>query len=206
MRRMVLFPKSDKSQTERKRTTVSFLYCFLFAVSFFYLFLLLFRFRQSVPVCYYLMSVCVLLITYGYWQISIAGTLEEALSACRVSYLGSAFVCYFMVRCIAQLTKTKIPPEIEALSVFLGAVVTVLSLTIGRYPIYYKSAQLVQTDGYSYLIKEYGPLHSVFTVGVLLMLGYGLWMVAVAFNQKKKVSYISSVCSLVVIATVALMC
>lgn len=184
---------------------MSIFYCLLFAISFFYLFLLLFRFRESISVCYYLLSVCILLINYGYWQISIAVTLEEALSACRIRYLGSAFVSYFMVRSIAQLTKTKIPPVIEVLALFLGTAVTILSMTIGRLPVYYKSAQLIQTGWHAYLMKEYGPMHVLFVAEVVLMLGYGLWMVVGALTEKKKVSYISSICSLAVMLTVVVL-
>lgn len=176
-------------------------YCLLFAIAFLYLFLL-FRFRQNVSIYYYLLSICMILINYGYWQISISSTLEEALAACRISYLGSSFVGFFMVCCIAELTKTKIPPLLKWIGIGMGTTVICFAMTIGHSGIYYKSVQLIQNGTFAYLIKEYGPAHQLFSLEIVFFLGYGLLLVAKAFTQRKKVSYISSVCTLAVMASV----
>lgn len=133
----------------------------------------------------------------------IAETLEEALAASRISYFGSAFVSYFMVCCIAQLTKTRIPFALQCIWIGLGTAVLFLAMTIGHSPIYYKSAQLMQVNGFSYLNKEYGPAHALFVAEIILLLCYGLSMVAISFTRGKKVSYISSICSLAVMACVS---
>lgn len=179
-------------------------YFILFAIPLFYLFILLLRFRESISMYYLLLCICIILINYGYWQMGISTTLEEALSASRVSYLGSSFVAYFMVFSISQITKTRIPIAIQCVGIGLSTVVASLGMTIGYSPIYYKSAQLVQTDGFSYLVKEYGPAHIIFLVQIFLLLGYGMFIVSVSFTKQKKVSYISSICSLAVMASVSI--
>lgn len=182
---------------------MSVLYLILFLLSVLYLFLLLIRFRQKVSLYYILLSVCIILITYGYWQISIATTLQEALSASRITYLGAGFVAYFMVCSIAQICKTKIPLAVRCAGIGIGAAVTALSMTIGHSSVYYKSVQLVRLDGYSYIIKEYGPAHAVFIAEIFLWLCYGLWIVGRSFQRRKKVSYISSIGSLAVMVSVS---
>ena len=177
-------------------------YFILFLISFFYLFILLFRFRQSASVYYYLLSVCIIIINFGYWQGSIATTLEEALATSRVSYLGSAFVCYFMVCCIAQLTKTKLSLAVRCIGTGLGLAVTFSAMTIGYSAVYYKSAQLVRSDGFSYLVKEYGPMHVLFPAEIVCGLFCGFTVVAIAFTKGKKVSYISCIGSLAVMGSV----
>lgn len=86
----------------------------------------------------------------------------------------------------------------------LAAVIMFLAMTIGHSPVYYKSAQLMHVNGFSYLIKEYGPTHVVFVAEILLMMCYGLLMVAISFTPREKVSYISSICSLAVMACVSI--
>ena len=162
-------------------TTVYFL---LFILSVGYLFLLLSRFRQNISVYYVLMSVCVILINYGYWQSSLAATLEEALSACRISYLGSAFVGYVIFRCIAELTKTTVPAVLQYIWVGLDTVILLLAMTIGRSDLYYKSVRLMQKDGFSYLVKEYSPLHLLFVVQIILTIVGGLLIVAISFTRQ----------------------
>ncbi|MDO5140465.1 MAG: HD domain-containing protein [Eubacteriales bacterium] len=178
-------------------------YFVLFLISFVYLFLLLFRFGQSASVYYYLLSVCIILINFGYWQESIAATLEAAMTASRVSYLGSAFVCYFMVCSIAQLTKTKLPPAVHCIGTGMGILILLLAMTIGYSGIYYKSAQLMHSNGFSYIVNEYGPMHAIFVGEIILWLLFGIVIVLIAFTKGKKVSYISCIGSLAVMASVA---
>lgn len=176
----------------------------LFAISVLYLFFLIAFFRRSVSVYYVLLSVCMIVINYGYWQMSISTTVEEALAAVRVSYLGAAFVGYFMVCTIAQICKTKIPFAVQCIGIGVGSILTVFAMTIGRSPLYYKSVVLVQTDGFSYLVKEYGPAHIIFIAEIILLLCYGFFIVFRSFGRKKKVSYISSFCLLAVMVSVSI--
>lgn len=188
----------------RRCVILSALYLILFVISFLYLCLLIFRFNQNVSVYYVFLSICIILINYAYWQISIASTLEEALVASRFSYLGSGFVGYFMICCIAQLCKTRIPIAVRCIGIGIGTIIISFAMTIGHSEIYYKSAQLIQTNGFSYLIKEYGPMHIIFVAEIILSLCYGLLIVVKSFTQKKRVSYISSICSLAVMASVSI--
>ena len=162
-------------------------YLILFLISVFYLFILLHRFQQGASVYYYLLSICIILINFGYWQGCISTTLEEFLATNRISYLGSAFISYFMVCCIAQLTKTKLPVAVRCIGIGLGFAVTFFAMTIGDSNLYYESAKLIQSNGFSYLVKEYGPLHILFEVEIVLGTCCDFIMVAIAFTKGKKV-------------------
>ena len=179
-------------------------YLILFLISFFYLFILLYKFGQSTSIYYYLLSICIILINFGYWQGCISTTLEEMLATNRASYLGAAFVSYFMVCSIAQLTKTKIPTPLRVIGIGLGIAVTAFAMTIGHSTLYYKSTEFIQINGFSYLVKEYGPMHNLFIIEIVLALLYGFLMVAVAFTKGKKVSYISCIGSLSVMLCVTI--
>lgn len=177
-------------------------YLILFVISALYLFYLLYEFRQGISVYYFLLSICIILINFGYWQISIAETVEEALVATKVSYLGSSFVGYFMICCIAQLVKTNIPTAVHFVFFGTSSAITVLAMTVGHSDIYYKSVELIRENGYSYLVKDYGAAHTLFILNTVLSMCYCLVMVLMAFTKQKKVSYISCVCSLAVMASV----
>ena len=179
-------------------------YLILFVISVFYLFILLYRFRQSASIYYYLLSICIILINFGYWQGCISTTVEEFLATNRTSYLGSAFISYFMVCSIAQLTKTKLPIAVRFIGLGFGVAVSIFAMTIGYSTLYYESAQLIQSNGFSYLVKEYGPFHILFEIEIVLGLCYCFIMVAIAFTKGKKVSYISCLGSLVVMLSVSI--
>ena len=183
---------------------ITTLYLILFLISVAYLFILLNRFGTKVSAYYILLSVCTILVNFGYWQVSVSGTVEEALVASRVSYLGASYISFLMVCCIAKLTKTKLPVAILIIGICLSTTVAALAMTIGYNDLYYKSAELCRVDGFSYLVKEYAPSHWLFTLQIVLSMGYGFYLIAVAFSKQKRVSYISSICSLAVMASVVL--
>lgn len=183
---------------------ITTMYLILFLISVIYLVILLKKFGTSISTYYILLSICIILVNFGLWQQSITRTLEEAFAANRISYLGSSFVAFFMVCSIAELTKTKIPFAIKVIGMGLSVAVFCLGMTIGYSDVYYKSAELVILDnGYSYLEKEYAPLHAIFIIQIVLNMGYGLFMIFRAFFNQKKVSFISSVSSLAVMISVA---
>ena len=57
---------------------VSTFYLVLFIVSFIYLVVFMIEFSQHVSVFYPLLCLAILVMNFGYWQISIADTVEAA--------------------------------------------------------------------------------------------------------------------------------
>ena len=181
---------------------MSVFYLVLFAISMLYLFVLILRFKQASSIYYILLAVCVMLINFGYWQLSISKTVEEALLASKISYIGASFVGYFMVCSIAKICKTKIPAAVRYMCIVWGFTIASLAMTIGRFDVYYKSVSLVTVNGFSYLVKDYGHAHALFVIGIIAQLCYGFFIVAFSFKKGKTVSYISSIGSLAVMASV----
>lgn len=68
--------------------------------------------------------------------------------------------------------------------------------SVGRVDWYYRSVELVIRDGYTFLQREYGPLHIMSPIYIVLTLGCGLIIVANALRKKKLVSHFVSVGSL----------
>ena len=73
---------------------------------------------------------------------------------------------------------------------FLGA------SSAGRVDWYYRSVKMVIRDGYTFLEREYGPLHLLSPIYIVITLGCGLCIVANALRKKKHVSHFVSVGSL----------
>ena len=61
---------------------------------------------------------------------------------------------------------------------------------------YYRSVEMVIRNGYTFLVREYGPLHILSPIYIVITLGYGLYVVANAIHKKKHVSLFVSVGSL----------
>ena len=128
-----------------------------------------------------ILFIAVCIVNFGYLLLSVSKTVEFALFANKVTYLGQVFVplCMFMI--ISKLCGISYKKWAEY--VLLGAAMVMFSLvlTTGHLDWYYKSVELVYADGAAKLIKEYGPLHPVnliyvltYFVGMFIVIGMSI--------------------------------
>ena len=122
-----------------------------------------------------LLFVSVLICNIGYFALSISRTLEEALLANRIAYLGSVFLILFMLMIIVKVCHISYPAWLYAVFVCISIGVFLIAASGGYCGWYYESASLEIINGVSRLVKVYGPLHWVYYVYLLI---YFLLMIA----------------------------
>ena len=130
-----------------------------------------------------LLFASVFVVNAGYFCLSVSSTLEEALLANRISYLGSVFLPMSILMIILGATKTKHLKWLSPMLMSIGVLVFLLAASPGYLDIYYKEAYLVIVDGASTLRKVYGPLHSVYLIYLLSYFGA---MIGVIFHSIRK--------------------
>lgn len=130
-------------------------------------------------------SICV--VNVGYFVLSISKTLDEALLANRIAYLGSVFLPMSMLLIILNATKLQHPKWLWIPLMCIGVAVFFVAASSGYSDIYYKSATLTTVNGVSVLEKEYGPWHVLY---MIYLMGYFAVMIAavVRATVKKKVT------------------
>ena len=128
----------------------------------------------------------VLVVNIGYLLLSISSSLEMALWANRISYLGSVFLPLSMLMNILNVTNTKykkfIPPILFGIAFFIF----LLAASPGILTIYYKEVSFAVIDNVSTLIKVYGPLHPLYLVYLLGYFG-AMITIIVRSNIKKTI-------------------
>ena len=136
-----------------------------------------------------LFAVAVTINCMGRWLLAKADTMDMAILANDILYLGGCTVPLMTVFVLASLCGIKIPKGLKAVMVAYSAIVMGLVLTIGKYPIYYKSIEIIHGNGFNYIRKEYGPLHILYPVMMtlysLLMIGCMLY----GIRKRKQISY-----------------
>lgn len=156
--------------------------------------LILIRYGDShISSSYVLMLVIINISNLGYLELSNAKTLEGALLANKISYLGGCFLPCFIIECICEVCKQKIPKWIRIVSLGLSGMAYCLVCTVGHFPIYYKDVALTFENGNTYLLKTYGPLHNLY---LILLCAYFLVAFAIiiySFFRQSEVSYKSTV-------------
>ena len=128
---------------------------------------------------------CVCVVTLGYFLVSISKTVEFALWANKITYLGQVFVpmCMFMI--ISKLCGYNYKKWVVGVFIGLAVIMYAIVFTTGWLDWYYTNATLEFENGSAYLVKEYGVLHPINLIYVLI---YFMAMLVVCITSlvKKK--------------------
>lgn len=172
------------------------IYFVMLMISIGYALILLNRFQKHISIYYVLMTVACVIANLGYLQIAGARTAEGALLGNQVYCLAYPFLLLFTIQAIADLCETHIPAAVRGLCVCICLIIFLGASSAGRVDWYYRSVEMVIRNGYTFLKREYGPLHLLSPIYIVITLGFGLGIVINALRKKKHVSYFVSVGSL----------
>ena len=135
---------------------------------------------------FFILFTSVLVVNIGYFTLSVSKTLEMALAANRIAYLGSVFLPLSMIIIILKVSglgyKKWLPYILGAISI----IVFLIAASPGYLDIYYKSVTLDNIGGVSVLNKEYGSWHCTY---LIYLLSYFTIMVSIIIHAivKKKI-------------------
>lgn len=141
----------------------------------------------------------VLIVNLGYLSLSVSKTLEEALLANRISYLGSVFLPMSMLLIIMNVSKVQYKKWIPGFLLTISIVVFIIAASPGYLDIYYKDVSIIMVNGVAVLKKVYGPLHSTYLYYLATYFGV---MIMVILQASRRKVLDSSIHSLVLLAAV----
>ena len=129
--------------------------------------------------------VCVSIVNLGYLLISIAGSVEFALFANKIAYLGQVILPMCMLIIITKLCGYKLSKKHIIVLISCAAAMFALVCTTGYLDWYYKSATIEKYGAVTILHKEYGVLHPLNLVYVSLYFIAMVVTLSFSFNRKK---------------------
>ena len=132
-----------------------------------------------------MLSVFVFLCNMGYFAMSVSRTLEGALMANRLAYLGSVFLVLFMLLIIMDVCGVKPVKAVTVLLFCISVAVFLTAATGGITDIYYEDVELVITNGTAKLVKEYGPMHGVYYIYLFLYFLFMMGVILLSVLKKK---------------------
>lgn len=132
-----------------------------------------------------LLYISVFIVNAGYLTLSLSGNIDEALLANRISYLGSVFLplCMFMI--IMDICKIKRSRAVVFIAVFISIAVFIIAASGGYTDWYYTDVSIAFYDGAASLVKEYGPLHSIYYIYLFLYFAMMAAMIVISVLHKK---------------------
>ena len=144
----------------------------LFLVPLYFLFL---RKKQD-EVWLLILCICVATVNLGYTLVAFAKTVEFALFANKITYLGQVMIPLCMFLIIGRLCGYTYKKWMIGTLIFAAAAMFAIVCTTGVFDWYYTDATIENVAGATVLRKEYGVLHPV---NLIYVVAYFVAMIAV---------------------------
>ena len=161
------------------------------------------RWRRGISVHFPIIFVFIPVINLGYLCVATATSLEEALLANGIEYLDGCFLELFFFLYVINFCKLKLPKLITGTLMTIGSVLLFISINTGSNKLLYEHAELKRVDGVAYLIKDYGPAHTVYYGMIALYLIANLSVIIYSLTRKN-ISKTNSLLLLVVYMAIIL--
>ena len=144
---------------------------------------------------------CVALVNCGYLMLAVAGSVRTAMIANAVSYFGAAYSVLAMLLIIYDVCQMKKRNWLIGILVAISTLAFLLAASGSWLGLYYRGVEIVKINGMTQLIKDYGPLHKLYTV---YLLSYVLVMTAIILYAEKKQRLVSPQYTMLLLVAVLL--
>ena len=107
-----------------------------------------------------LLSCCIMVSNIGYFVYSCSRTLEEAVLANALTYVGGLFLPLLIVYILIDYSDSKVPVWFTSVIMLVNVLVFMSTLLTDRFPFFYSALRFVPGDP-SMLIKTPGPIYYI---------------------------------------------
>ncbi len=145
-----------------------------------------------------LFMVTITICNLGYFALGASATVEAAIYANALTYLGGVLIPAFVTLCVANICHVNIPRWFILTMIIFNMGVYMLILTIGHNDLYYATVDIDSYKGVTYLVKTYGPFHNVYTI---TLIAETVGVVAVALYSIFRGNKVSTGTAVILVAT-----
>ena len=125
----------------------------------------------------------------GHVFLAMSSNLEEAILANKIAYAGAVYSPMLFFLGELALCNIKISKTLDLVLFAFSTIVFGLAATSGWNDIYYKSIELIQNNGVTDYVVEYGPAHKLFDLLLIFYLISGVCILVYSLLRKKNISY-----------------
>lgn len=179
---------------------------FLLSLVLLPLYFLFVRKKQSEP-WLFVLFVCVAVVNLGYTLVAFSNTVEFALFANKITYLGQVCVPMCMFIIISKLCGYTYKKWVQYVLIGAAALMFATICTTGYLDWYYTGATIEKVAGATVLHKEYGVLHPTNLIYVISYFIAMISVLCVSLKQRKVASQKQACIMLaIVVGNVGLWC
>ena len=160
----------------------------MFVLSAINLAVLSLRFQNQRNNYVYYSFYAILVANFGHWLLGFSETVEGAIIANKVNYLGGSFLPMFMFFALLKVCKMTIPKWLHLTLILMSFTICALAMTVGYFPAYYKTVEYVVQEGVGNYVATYGWAHGLFNAFLVSYVILDIWIIVRAIMHQKMVS------------------
>ena len=130
----------------------------------------------------------------GYWIRIKADTIDELMVAQKLIYLSGCFLYYNMLLFLLEYCHLKLPVVAEYMLSIINCCMMAVTVTFDKHHLLYRNYWDEVQDGIYVLVKDYGPIHSLYIIFMLLyflaMLVVAIWNIYKNKGIRRKQSFL----------------
>ena len=151
--------------------------------------------------------ISVSVVNLGYTLIAFSGTVESALLANKIAYLGQVMMPLCMFMMISGLCGYRYPDLVIGALVGIAGLMLAIVCTTGYLDWYYTDASIERVAGATVLHKEYGVLHPTNLIYVISYFVAMITVLCISLKQRKGASQKHAAIMLaIVLGNIAIWC
>ena len=148
----------------------------------------LFSYHKHFDIHITILFVLVPISNLGSFLLVHASTLEAALVANKVVYIGACYLQLILMLAVFSLCRIKLNRWVRTGLVLLSTVVYLSALTMGESTLFYEEVSFSRVDGVGVLHKQYGVMHTVFIIMVVMYFAMSISAIVYSYFRKNQVS------------------
>lgn len=146
-----------------------------------------FMWHKHFHVIFSLIFAFVPVVNLGYYMSVSSDTVDGVITGIKISYLGGCFLLLFVTLHIFNLCHINISKTFERLLIVFAMITYMGALTIGHGHLFYNDITVTFENGVMHQYRDYGPLHTVMYLIVVLYFSMAFIGIIYAFIKKKEV-------------------
>lgn len=124
----------------------------------------------------------------GYCALASSRNEDEAILASKLTYLIGVFVPLLLLLVVCEICNIAVNRWLKMILMTVQVLIYGSVCTIGNLPIYYKSVEYHRENGFAYITKTYGFMHSFYIISLIVYMIAVVVIAVRATQQKSKVS------------------
>ena len=166
---------------------IQLFYCGVFIASFICAAIYTFMWHKHFDVNFTMIFTLVPIACLGYFLYSLSRSLDEAVFAMKMIYIGGCFLQLFIILNIFNLCQIDINKWGRTALFIICSILYMPILNIGYGNLFYKNISFEMENGSAVLLKEYGVWHTIVYASFFVFFIAGMTAVVYSWIKKKQV-------------------